>query len=449
MKSTCERQWKPLTNPDVKKQITEQLQYVLPLLKDIQQTKVWFAQEEQEWGSLPLSSGLPGICLLMGELHRLYPEDEWDITGHSYMLEMQRAIQETGIFDLSLWSGLAGIGMAANSLSCGETRYQGFSKSLRTLFLDQYEPYLEHALANLREGVRVEDYDVVMGWTGIGSYLLSQQHHAEIRRLLERVLQYLVSLSEEKEIAGEQVPGWHITSEQILFDEGRKTWPNGIYNTGLSHGIAGPLALLSISSLNGIHVPGQIEAIERIANWLVEWKDKDEYGVYWPFYVSWEEQKAGKYLEKKTLREAWCYGAPGVSRSLWLAGQAAGNPAYRQIAIEAYHATFRRPAETWLIHSPGICHGLAGLLHLTHCMYIDTDIEDFALYRDRVLEMLLARFSPDLRWGYQDIKYSDADDGFIPKDDVGLLNGAIGVYAVLISLIHAVNPEWDQILFIR
>ncbi|WP_371106029.1 MULTISPECIES: lanthionine synthetase LanC family protein [Streptomyces] len=40
---------------------------------------------------------------------------------------------------------------------------------------------------------------------------------------------------------------------------------------GLAHGIAGPLALLSLCWTRGLRVPGHDTAVRRIARWLMSW----------------------------------------------------------------------------------------------------------------------------------------------------------------------------------
>jgi len=100
--------------------------------------------------------------------------------------------------------------------------------------------------------------------------------------------------------------------------------PHGNLNCGLAHGIPGPLATMSLALACDVTVPGLPEAVDRAAGWLAGHRADDYWGVNWPVAVSLiavgsvvaaEPGRAGE-----PSRSAWCYGAPGVARALWLAG---------------------------------------------------------------------------------------------------------------------------------
>ena len=59
-------------------------------------------------------------------------------------------------------------------------------------------------------------------------------------------------------------------------------------NFGLSHGIAGPLAVLSISKLQGVSHPGLEEAIERLIEFFLQYAQEQPDGeVYWAIFHNW------------------------------------------------------------------------------------------------------------------------------------------------------------------
>jgi hypothetical protein len=49
-----------------------------------------------------------------------------------------------------------------------------------------------------------------------------------------------------------------------------------------------------------------------------------------------------------------------VARTLWLAGDAIGDPALKGIAAAAMEAVLRKPVAERRIDSPSFCHGVAG-----------------------------------------------------------------------------------------
>lgn len=48
------------------------------------------------WKSTALSHGIPGICMLYGELHAHFPEEGWDDIGHQYLSILVNEIKEKG-----------------------------------------------------------------------------------------------------------------------------------------------------------------------------------------------------------------------------------------------------------------------------------------------------------------------------------------------------------------
>src|SRR5207248_2435963 len=119
----------------------------------------------------------------------------------------------------------------------------------------------------------LREYDLIRGLTGIGAYLLHRLSSIPTSGggLLREVLAYLVRLTEPVTIDDRMVlPGWW--SGNAPNDQPSPDWPGGHGNIGMAHGIAGPLALLSITLQRGITVLGHAEAIERIGAWLDQWR---------------------------------------------------------------------------------------------------------------------------------------------------------------------------------
>lgn len=66
--------------------------------------------------------------------------------------------------------------------------------------------------------------------------------------------------------------------------------------------------------------PGLREMIAFLADWVVTHQVGQEWGIDWPDSVPLEcAAVAQDWQRLPPTRAAWCYGAPGVARSLWLA----------------------------------------------------------------------------------------------------------------------------------
>ncbi|WP_318782514.1 lanthionine synthetase LanC family protein [Nonomuraea africana] len=94
------------------------------------------------------------------------------------------------------------------------------------------------------------EFDLIRGLTGLGALLLTRPGSPP--PLLHEVLTHLVTLAGLAEADSRGLPGWWSpdspTHEEIA---------GGHANNGVAHGIAGPLALLSLAAHRDILVEGQ------------------------------------------------------------------------------------------------------------------------------------------------------------------------------------------------
>ncbi|WP_106766270.1 lanthionine synthetase C family protein [Paenibacillus faecalis] len=399
------------------------------------------------WDDLSLSHGLPGLCILFGQLDRLDPDGGYDEIGHQYMLDMKARIDEEGIQQLSLWGGLAGILMGAKALSRDRTRYTHFIDQMLNLFTNHYKLQLDASVEAISSGGDMFHYDVIQGWSGMGRCLLHFIDQPHIRKAVEDILEYCVLLAQPKTVNGQLVPGWHIPSRFLIHEHERELYPNGLFNCGLSHGIPGVLAFLSLSYEQGVIVQGHKEAIETITGWLIQWASEDEYGLFWPASISWEEQITNTYLREPKSREAWCYGSPGVARSLWLAGTALDQPEWKDTALSAMLATFKRPLEQWNLFSPIFCHGWSGLLQITNRMWRESGHKDLQRERGRLIQLIFESYQSDAPFGYTDVV--SVDGKFIEVSKPGLLEGLAGITLALLDTVFEPGDDWDSVFLIK
>ena len=188
------------------------------------------------------------------------------------------------------------------------------------------------------------------------------------------------------------------------------------------------------------------EAIHRAVKWLLRQSMKDPWGINWPASVRVEADGRVAATSRTEVvspweasRTAWCYGSPGLARSLWFAGQALDHTEYREIAIAAMEAVYRRPLNVRRIDSPTFCHGVAGLLQITLRFAHDTELPQFTEAACALSEQLLSLYDPDTLLGYFNLELGEKR-----IDQPGLLDGAAGVVMVLLAAATTVEPTWDR-----
>ncbi|UMY54625.1 MULTISPECIES: lanthionine synthetase C family protein [Paenibacillus] len=453
----CDK-WIPI-NLDMKDKVTVILQEISNRYKDPDQVRMYMKKtppieadgmKMDRWSDGSLGSGFTGICLLMGQLDRLYPEDGWDIVGHQYLERIRMIVEQKGVHDLSLYSGLSGILLAIYSLSRKGTRYQGMLDSLASWF----EEAALHSLALCREEwgrgqLQMSQYDAISGFTGIGRIAMLFSDRPTMHTIWNQTIELFQIMCSDRTWNGHPVPGWYITTENQFQENEKKQYPQGNFNLGLSHGIAGPLAFLSLSALNGADSLPLVGDINRLSPFIHHWRVQDTEGVIWPGRVSLEEWVDNRLQPESTqyYRDSWCYGVPGIARSIWLAGQALQNKDWIETGLRAYLDIEKRLYRKGGLSSATLCHGIGGLLHLIQRMYSDTGHEQLGMMRDRLLEEVLDMFDTNSAFGFYD--HSLLDGRLAEVDEAGFLNGSAGVALVLASLIGNENPDWDAALLIR
>jgi hypothetical protein len=390
-----------------------------------------------KWLPPALGQGDAGLALACAYLDECSADCGWDRVGHGYLTVAAESAEGLPFFSAGMFGGLAGLAFAAWSLSRQGTRYRRLLAVIDDMLLPQVTAQAE-ALSRLpMEGVAFGEFDVISGLAGIGAYLLRRHEDPGAAAVLQPALKSLVSLATE---TGGRPRWW--TPAHLLGDEDMAAlYPHGNLNCGLAHGIPGPLALMALALSQGIAVPGIEEAVDRLADWLVRQRVDDAWGVNWPYAVpltpeGLPDHSAAAYGPS---RAAWCYGAPGVARALWLAGVARSRPEWRNLAIEAMESVCRRPTPARCIDSPTFCHGVAGLLHVTLRFANDTKLPVFAQEAANLTEWLLAAHEPDSLLGYR-----NWEPGGTRVDQPGLLDGAPGVLLALLAASTDVEPRWDR-----
>ncbi|MFF7245042.1 lanthionine synthetase LanC family protein [Embleya sp. NPDC008237] len=322
-----------------------------------------------------LGGGGAGLAVVCRQLDRWRPGRGWDATAESWLAAADAGADRPQVTASGLFGGLGGPVFAAWVLG--------------------HERPMAAAAAG-RSGVEPRggrELDLISGLTGTCTNLLGRAAEPAAGAALRAGLAVLCRSAEPGEWA----------------------------EPGLAHGIAGPLALLSLAHAAEVRVSGQRAAIERMAGLLGEYRRDDAWGPDW---------SAGS-ADARSVHGSWCAGAPGIARALWLAGNALDDAAMRTLAVDALAAVLARPARQRSVdRAPGLCHGLAGLLQITVRFAHDTGDAMLRAAATRLTEELLVRHP------------TPADAG------PGLLEGAGGVILALLAATTATPPLWDRALLL-
>jgi lantibiotic modifying enzyme len=400
---------------------------------------------DHHWDNLSLASGSSGLLLLFAELDRLFPEQQWDQASHQCVLRIKASLESSSHASLSLFGGLAGVAYSIQQASRGRTRYQKMIHYIDSVIIERIE---NDYLLPMREKLQASQscspslYELIQGLSGIGVYCLHNNNLPSFQQITKKIIHQLLALIQPIEINGKKVPGWYVSAENQFLESEKYKYPQGNFNLGLSHGIPGVLAFLSVARLYGVCVNGQNEAIHYLADWIYQKKKGQEGAFYWDSRVTFEEEVNGIQEQQHAHpMYAWCYGTPGVARSLYLAGKALKDESMQHQALSCYRSIFNQSRETWHLPSPTFCHGLAGLLTITNLMAQDSQ-DAYLKEQVTTLEtMLLEHYREDIPFGFRDYEPSKNSHEYVHIDKPGLLEGTTGILLALLSL-HTSASSW-------
>jgi len=299
---------------------------------------------------------------------------------------------------------------------------------------------LERAHARIDRGElpALAEFDGIRGLAGIGAHLLRRAPHDD---LLRAVLEYLVRLTEPVNDGGDELPGWW--SGLAPSGERSDRFPGGHANSGLAHGIGGPLTVLAVAARAGVVIDGQTDAIRRICVWLDRWRQDGAAGAWWPYWVTRTQLREGRLNTSGPTRPSWCYGAAGLARAQQLAALAIGDPTRQRIAERALTDALTDPGQLAATVDLSLCHGYAGLVHIAGLAVADAITPQLTAGLPHLLDAILPADTDADRLAARLLRPSSGD--------VGFLEGATGV-ALALHTVQAATPSvsgWDACLLIR
>ncbi|MCU7668079.1 lanthionine synthetase C family protein [Bacillus thuringiensis] len=390
-----------------------------------------------------LAGGYAGIALALGVSDDVSSNQSTDEISYEYIKRCIAIIQSNPTYSFSLFSGLTGILISLKFNSKNGQRYKNIIEQLLQVITHNYKESLSISQANLiNNTVTTDDFDVILGWSGILRTLLefdNDLYDTELNKIIEDISLYLIKLGE---FTNDSKPCWFIEYAQ-LSDIEKETFVGGFYNNGMSHGISGVLASLSILYIKGYRFNGLESSINNIRTWLLQ-NILEHRGVEYIPNVTVDNTNTN--TNTFNHRDAWCYGTPGVSTALFISAMTDENLYIKEKSIELFKTFLKRASEEHKLISPTICHGFAGILML--CIRLieygvsDPEILEIA---NNVFQKLMSFYKENELILFPD--YEIIENKRVEIHKIGLLEGVTGIFLIIQSLLHDKN-EWDQIFLI-
>lgn len=419
--STTSDSWQPLLHGEL---ADRALEAVLAIATEIPNRADWIhprmsGPASPSWQA-SLASGSAGKALLYGYLALHTGEERWADLALELLEQAGDAVAEAPMSE-SLYSGFPGIAWVGDHFR--DRLFEGDP--------DENREVDEALLTALEQPGWPREYDLINGLVGLGIYALEGLPRPTAATCLERIVDRLG----ERALDEPEGAAW-FSSPESLPEHQRREQPEGLYNLGASHGMAGVVAVLGAASRAGVASARPL--LERAMSWLLARRLPADQGCAFPHF--WMPGSSAG-----SSRLAWCYGDPGMAAAIQVAGRGAGEPGWERIALEVAGAAARRPEATARVMDAGLCHGAAGVAHIFHRMYCSTGEEELADAARAWYERTLRYRTPGLGTGGFRSWSSGPGDELDWRDDPGFLEGATGVGLALLAAISPVDPGWDRI----
>lgn len=379
-------------------------------------------KENFDFGELTLSTGLPGIILMLAELKNKDNSKIYQKKIDNYIEYIVSKLSTYGLLTGSLYSGAAGIALSILHLREDDEKYKNL--------LDSLNRYIEYFVIEKIEGFNLEnitppDYDVIEGLSGILSYLLliNDEQYDDLKIL---IINFLSNLTKENK----GLISLYIKSENQMSQSESEMYPLGCLNMGLAHGLAGAGCILAYAHIKGYSNEASLSALQKIIFIYEKFELERKNQFLWKDGLVADELKKEKVIrEASFIRDAWCYGGPGISLLYLYGGLALDNDYLVDKAEKILESAMQRKLG---IDSYMICHGYSGLIEicslfkrLLNTKKFDSYIEEFNVNSEQILE-----------------EYGD-------ESGTGFLEGISGCILVLSKFEYSINfTYWRQALLL-
>ncbi len=392
--------WRPLVQGDAAARVRD---VARQLARDLAK------RAETDSADSTLGSGRCGLALLSTVLAGLetqdddsykQAEDHWTAALET----MANTAARTGLL-----SGIAGVGW---STAFFEKHW------LETDGTDLHEDLENALLARVKSPAA--SLDLTDGAVGYGVYGLERLPHPRAKKLVETCVRQL----DRRALKIRSGITWFCEPADAPLGW-QDEFPDGFYDLGLAHGIAGMIVFLSHCVERGIAVGTARRLAEGATRWLVTQDGRGESPFVYPSVVT-------KHGEPVGGRLAWCYGDLAVAWGLAKAACALDDRSLMHRARNLAQRTAQLAPDGEIIRNAGLCHGATGVALLFHCLAILTETKSLEaaarIWLDAALEMIDAQRQN--------------------REDPSLLLGDSGTALALLSLASPEPLGWDRCLLL-
>ena len=310
-------------------------------------------RNEMDFTELTFSSGIPGVVLLLAEygLREGFPNYSNKI--ETYIEHMVYKLSRYGMLTGSIYSGASGIALSILHLQ-EQPNYHNLFNSLN----DYIVYYVEEQIKSIDiDEISPLDYDIIEGLAGILNYLLllNDSHYDEQK---VKIVNYLSNLANMED----KLLKFYIKPNNQMSELENNVYPKGCLNLGLAHGLSGVGCVLCYAYRKGFGNNQTLIAIKNILKIYEDFELSDLQPFIWKDSLTKEEITTNKIIHQANfIRDAWCYGSPGISLFYLYSGLILNDTYLKDKAEKILKASMDR---LYGVDTNMLCHGYTGIIQI-------------------------------------------------------------------------------------
>jgi len=370
--------------------------------------KDYLKELEQNLGeikSIGLHTGISGVALffLYAYKSKIIEKEKVNI-----ILKVLFEKIENEEISYSLSDGIIGVGIVIQKFI-----NEGFIEDKYNDFLKSIDRIINPITIQMFKKNR---YDYLHGGLGAIDYLLKREKYLDNSFVIKKSLRILL----ENKIHDEFGISW-----ESVIDRERGAKKSEVHRPlGAAHGQASILHILTKLYINE-YLNNQ-KIILSLSKWILLQQDfkRDRYTIFPPRLIN-------ENFTDRNSRLGWCTGDLGILYPLFLSSKKMSfNNLNKRVIDMLLYTSKMKDLDSCVVVDNGFCHGVAGIVHIYHKLYIETGIDTFQKSFMFWLEILLE-------------KREKLEKNLPFRYDMNA--GIAGIGLVLISIINpTLDTNWDS-----
>jgi len=360
------------------------------VLKDfVRQNDVFIETLKADLENINPYEAADALSLLLYARPYFTTAQEWEELTVRCLELVRDGIYKQAFWGVYAYSGLSYVCFLVRELADKVPALGRFRDSLEQLLADTLQSYLDVAHKNGFESANT--FELINGFSGVLRSCSDGAPDSPCQALVDKVADALVQRLQPIILLGQAVPGFHYMPSKIEAQYMSTPAPNGCVNYSMSHGIAGALGALSFAYRRH-PAPDVRKTMETLITEFLQSQYYVDGIAYWPGRITIEQYLSGEQ-QRFSKRMSWCYGSPGILRALYLAADALSMEDIKRFSVDEMTKIAAMDTSKYLLDSPIVCHGLAGVALVMRSMYNDTQKGVFAAKAREIIDALVYNFA--------------------------------------------------------